>query len=172
MDKGVTVTRGELEKALWRWSGWKADQRLVDELLTVIDRYAAPASLDQARRDAQQIVQSARDEAAAVRVQVQQSSESPSDAPAPILSHPLQVAGFQDADGVLWVSLGSVPDSVTVSGERRRKCSGCGGVKPIARYRKDSKSVGGRKRRCMDCENEKRREKRANRLVGSGELQP
>lgn len=40
------VSRSEIEAALWKWSGWKADQRAVNELLSLVDQYAGqPAPL-------------------------------------------------------------------------------------------------------------------------------
>jgi hypothetical protein len=37
--KDRIATRSELERVLWRWSGWQADQRCVDAVLETVDAY-------------------------------------------------------------------------------------------------------------------------------------
>lgn len=90
-----TVNRDDIEKALWKWSGWQADQRSVDTILGLVDQYK--------------------------------------------------------------------PGAVTVQlpTEKRRRCSQCGAVKPIDRFKPDYKGRGGRRAQCRDCENARRRERRA-----------
>jgi hypothetical protein len=119
---------------LWEWSGWKADQRAVDAVLQVVDRYAAGHSA---------------------------TPEPPSAVPEQRTRYAVPLNGYLDTDGLLWVRVGNVPDHAEPVETRTRKCNLCGGVKPLTRYRKDRKSRGGRKARCMDCDNTKRRNQAA-----------
>lgn len=64
------TTRDDIEAALWQWSEWRADQRRVDAVLSLVDEYGAPADtamaqqvLAQAHGDAARIRQAARAEA-------------------------------------------------------------------------------------------------------------
>lgn len=60
-ETGIPVTRDEVERAVWTFTGWQLGQELVDELMNVIDAYALEldmpsfeAALDQRLGMAQQ----------------------------------------------------------------------------------------------------------------------
>ena len=169
----MTVTRDDVQQGLWRWSGWKADQRLVDEMLALVDGYAATGqqaaddSLAQARREAEQIVQSAKDEAAVIQSAVQQTPERPSDGLKLIPAPNVPLEFYRDDDGVVWLRLGIDGVESPEGQERTRKCSTCRGVKSIIRFSRDRNSRGGRKAQCKDCENFNRRANRANKRANS-----
>lgn len=172
-----SVGRDGVEKALWRWSGWKADQVIVDELLTVIDRYTraevakaggpsvVPSSspLPGAQRAAEQLLADARKEAqrivaeAAAQIPVQRSDERPAKGlkAAPWLSDTL--TPYRAEDGTVWLRIGSVPTVATPSTGETKRCTKCRGVKPLARFRKDKTGRGKLRAQCMDCENTARR---------------
>lgn len=63
------TTRDDIEAALWQWSEWRADQRRVDAVLSLVDRYGTPADAQGARvladahAEAARIRQAARAEA-------------------------------------------------------------------------------------------------------------
>lgn len=136
------VDRSDIEAALWQWSGWKADQRSVDALLTLIDQYAAVA-------------------AAGAEPDPRGAGHWQADL-TPLSVATLPLRGFTDADGELWLCMGSIPER-PVPAERTRKCSQCGAVKEFVRYRPDPRSRGGRKGVCRDCENTRRRAKEAEK---------
>lgn len=141
MTEKDIATRSDVEAELWRWSGWKADQHSVDALLAVVDRYAHGEPVHDLE------------------------PEPPESPPADLVAvpwHTLPIRSFRDPDGLVWVCLGAVP---TAPVERTRKCTGCGAVKRLDRYKLDPASRGGRKTRCRDCENLRRRQY----LAGSGE---
>jgi hypothetical protein len=174
------ATRDDVEAALWRWSGWKADQRSVDALMTVVDQWvgsiqpsdpgaaqAAAEILEQARREAAQIVQSAHDEAAVVQSPTQESEQS----------HPRNlkrfaaaigaVRAYKDSKGAVWVRIGP---AVEAELDGTRTCTGCQETKPISKFRLDSHGKGGRRSRCSDCDNAYNRERRAKKRQAAKEV--
>lgn len=164
------ATRDDIEAALWRWSGWQADQRSVDELLGLIDQYAQAPTVPRAarvtdevlaaaRREAEQIVQSARDEIAIMR----RTAERPPDGMKRLAPGIVPVETYKDADGAIWVRL-TAPVSTTPPGTRR--CRGCGVTKPMIMFRKDKSCTNGYRHQCKECENAGRRNRHAhNRLL-------
>lgn len=178
----------DVEATLWRWSGWKADQRSVDAVLEVVERHvrskveaaravgarqpsvtlvgaqrAAEDLLAQARNEAAQIVQSARDEAAALQGPVQKSPERPAEGlkSAPWIAAVL--TPYQGSDGTVWLRIGSNLNIATSDGESRRRCTRCEGTKPITRFSRDPKGRNGRRLICKDCENAGRRDREARK---------
>lgn len=145
------VTREDIEAELWRWSEWRADQRGVDAVLSRVDQYKLTVSdvtasvdqlLAQARNEAAQIVQSAKEEAAAV-------------APPPALCLGCQAA-INEAIAKREARQGKrlrVP-------ETDRKCSCCARVKGIDRFNRDVKARNGRKPQCKECEAVQRADRR------------
>lgn len=154
------VNRDDIEKMLWRWTEWKANQRAVDAVMGIIDQYteakvsasrtagnrtgwpgqqdaerAAVELLEQARTEAAQILQSARDQAAVRPVEpvmgVCRYRE-----PEPASEAPKAVRRPAAAD----------PDETT------RTCTRCKVEQDIEQFHKDVKSRGGRKARCVSCE--------------------
>ena len=170
-------SREEVEALLWRWSGWQADQRGVDEVLDAIDRHVRakveasrvagtrqPSQdvvatgrliIDDAHQAAAGILESARQEGERI---VQEASAHPMAKPADVSALPLE--GFQDAEGVLWVKLGPVQ---VADEEIRRKCTRCREVKDIEKFRPDTKAKGQRRTVCRSCENVGRRARDAAR---------
>lgn len=161
------ATRDDIEGALWRWSEWRADQRGVDEVMALIDRYAeavspgaeraADAVLAHARREAEQIVQSARDEAAVLRIDQATPPQPPSTALVELDPTNVTTAVWQDARGAVWVRLVVDPK---VTGQTTATCTGCGVSKALLMFRPDSSTPNGRRGQCRDCENAKRRARR------------
>lgn len=142
------VNRDGIESALWRWSGWKADQVLVDALLDHVDRYKVTAPdadpivrriVDQAHNEAERIVEAARAAAEAMR-------------PPPALCMGCQAA----------VSEAQAKREATVRKKRvrvpetDRRCADCKAVKGIDRFNRDVKARNGRKPMCKDCEADRR----------------
>lgn len=156
--KTEQATREDVEAALWRWSGWKADQRNVDAVLDVVDGYV------QRKVMASGIAATRQPEPKTVETQLQGAVETAAVRPVEPLRHvpvdSLPLATYQDAQGGLWVRLATL-DVVIETTERTRVCSKCGGVKPISRFNRDRNSRAGRKMQCKDCENAARRAHRA-----------
>jgi len=167
------ATRADLERALWWWSGWRADQPSVDALLELIDRYAVPARRDEAatilaraRNEAAQIVQSARDEAALVQTVVHEGAQRPPDGLRRLAPGAVPVEAFTDAAGAVWVRVTAPrPDAPT----GHRKCRGCGLVKMMAGFQRDPKCKDGYRYVCSVCYNAARREREGKkRKVSQG----
>jgi hypothetical protein len=129
------VTRTDVEKTLWMASGWQADQRYVDTVMAKVDAYAAgapePAGVDMA---------AVSDQAQEILDQARAEAE-----------RIVAMARFEAS-----VLGASVDDP-----NRRRKCSTCGAVKPGERFGRDSRSVGGRRKQCKDCDNVTKRKRYA-----------
>lgn len=154
MTVTVQVGRADVEAALWRWSGWKAEQQGVDAILKLIAEYHLGApDLDpliedimaQARSDAMQIIAAARKEADAMR-------------PPPALCPSCTAAGEQAAAERRARTYGA-KKRIRVP-ETDRKCRDCGIVKGIDRFNRDVKSRNGRKAQCKECEAGQRKERR------------
>lgn len=144
------IFRDDIERALWRWSEWRADQRGVDEVMMLVDQYAGQSvtvDLDSARREAAQIVQSAQDEAAAIRLAMPSAGAATGQTP---------VVTYRDARGDVWVRL---PPSQEEARAGVNVCTACGQAKRILYFRRDVKAANGRRSQCRDCENAKRRER-------------
>lgn len=156
--KTEQATREDVEAALWRWSGWKADQRNVDAVLKVVDGYV------QRKVSASGIAATRQPEPKPVETLLQGAVETDAARPAePLRRVPLEsvpAMSYRDAEGALWIRLATL-DEITETAERTRVCSKCHGVKPIARFHRDRNSRGGRKMMCKDCENTARRAHRA-----------
>lgn len=128
-------------------------------MLSVVDLYAAGRDnpdtgadqaahdlLTQARHEADQIVQSARDEAA----QLKGREPAPGVLePDPALRIPMR--GYKDASGAVWLCLGTIPTKVIDLTETERACTRCGETKPIDQYHLDVKGRNGRRARCASC---------------------
>jgi hypothetical protein len=160
----LVVNLDDIERALWRWSEWRADQRGVDAILGLVQRYggtdhdqAAADTLECARREAAQIVQSARDEAAAIQTAVHETAERAASGMKRVSMAAIAADAYRDGEGAVWVRLGVLPDLPDEPLSGTRKCSQCGAVKKLSRYRKDKSSRGGRRAQCADCENAGRR---------------
>lgn len=174
--------RDDVEKALWRWSGWKADQRGVDTILEVVDQYvrgqveraggnpnpmvgaqrAAEKLLTDAREEASRIIEQAQQQAT-VQIPAQKGSVLPADGLkcAPWVSS--SITPYQAPDGMLWLRISAAPVDKPVQNDGTRKCTKCMKTKPIARFNRDNKGKAGRKAHCMDCENAARREREFNK---------
>lgn len=176
------ATRSDIEKALWQWSGWQADQRGVDALLSLIDRYAATgrgpvltvdgvvATADEilacARHEADQIVQSARDEAAVIQQAVQRAAGQP---PADLRARPADDVAFtayQAPDGSVWVNLGISPSAPEELDPGMQRCTNCRFARKLAMFRTDKSVKSGRRSLCRDCENAARRFRTAQKRKG------
>lgn len=201
------VSRSEIEAALWKWSGWQADQRAVDELLTLVDQYAAhpapchvndwqgrpvpvgadcqhaepvqpgPWSFDDlpdAERERFLKLMKARETAAYQRGQdaaLKDGAPRPVDGQSGGQTTDVIVEGYRDADGGLWVRVGAVRERMARASNKWKTCRTCAKDKPLSRFRRDAsiKSADRNQLRaeCKDCENEKRRNKRANKKQGT-----
>jgi hypothetical protein len=110
------ITRSDIEAALWAWSGWKADQRSVDELLLLVDRYRpvpdAPTVLEEARREAARIVDKARSDAALLLASPELAQE-----PAPVLRTCVSCGEDKPLSRFRLTGKGD--------GNRRRQCGHC-----------------------------------------------
>lgn len=135
------VTRDDIEAALWRWSGWKADQVLVDALLDHVDRYVTGDVVELARTEAAQILQSARDEAEAMR---------PPPAICPSCEAAIAEAKAARETAAATAAKKRIPRQRVPETDRR--CQDCERVKGIDRFNKDVKARNGRKPMCKDCE--------------------
>ncbi len=137
MTASRQVTRDDIERALYRWTEWRVDQRGIDEIMSLVDRLAPvlvePADTDMPTRRAAK------------------------------LSTAVSAEAYRAPGGALWLRLGDLPDELTDVVGETRQCSWCRGVKAITRFRKDKASKGGRRARCQDCENSATREREANK---------
>ncbi len=132
----------EVEKAIWAASGWQADQRYVDTVLSTVERYAkAPAEPE-------------RMTTAAPAVPVSQ-------APAVSLT-PMRT--YQDADGHLWVCMGAAEAPKT---GRKKVCTDCGTRKPIDSFRTYARDRSVHRPLCRECENRRKRERHAAIVKGA-----
>lgn len=166
---GIT-TRDDIEAALWRWSGWRAEQPAVDDLLRLIDQYARRADtgaqraaddvLARARIEAAQIVQSARDEAAAIQSAARKSPERPSLTLTEMDPAGVSTDVWRDARGAVWVRIVSTP---AITGERTKRCTACKVVKGELLFRPDARAGGGRRAQCRDCENDRIKKRRTKK---------
>jgi hypothetical protein len=174
----ANVELGDVEQMLWRWTGWKAEQRAVDAVLETVKQYgrsqagqvngdplagaqsAADLLLADARDQARKILMSARDEATVIKL-TKSNRERPSDdlKEAPWVSASL--TPYQSPDGTVWLRVGHVLGTGAGISEERRRCTKCGGTKPITRFSRDAKSRNGYKAQCKDCENVSRRARHA-----------
>lgn len=154
MTVTLQVSRADVEAELWRWSGWTAEQRSVNAVLKLVDKYKlGAADLDpliedimaQARSDAMRIVATARSEAEAMRLP-------------PALCPSCTAAGEQ-ATAERKARTYGAKKRVRVP-ETDRKCRDCGIVKGIDRFNRDVKSRNGRKAQCKACESDQRAERR------------
>lgn len=156
--KEQATCREDIERALWRWSEWQADQLRVDALLGLIDQYKLTADvldpfladiMAQAAADADQITAAARREAETMR-------------PPPALCPGCEAAvkGAQASHQ----ERANKPDRRRGKRPRvpetDRKCRDCGIVKGIDRFNRDVKSRNGRKAQCKQCEAGQRAERR------------
>jgi hypothetical protein len=132
----MPITRDEIEAALWRWSGWRADQRGVDDILGMVERYADPVRS-----------QAVDGGPACVR------ETAPADLSA-LGRTEVTSTVFVDARGTLWVRLEPDP---AANGEPLRVCTCCLKPKNLLQYRADTSAPEGRRTQCRDCENAKRR---------------
>jgi hypothetical protein len=135
------VSRDDVEAALWQWSGWQADQRLVDELLDVIDRY----------------VQSA----------IPRPAQAMRPAPAPVRRAPVVKAAPVVRPAVVKVR---VAEPVDPSLDTPRKCTQCGFTMALRQFNRDVKSRGGRKAQCKICENINRGRRRLAKKAKAAEV--
>lgn len=164
------VDIGDVERALWSWSGWRADQRGVDAVLEVVRRYgetgakrAAQDILAQARREAEQIVQSARDEVAAQKaVQKPATRRVGGLGHAPRYTTPIKVTPRPRAV--------PQPPREADEPETHRTCSRCRKTKAIDLFNRDRKSHKGRKAQCKWCESERRKERRDQKRADTREM--
>lgn len=168
---GGIASRDDIEASLWRWSEWRADHRGVAEVMAIIDQQLGQAMAEAervaadvlacARREADQIVQSARDEAAVMGATKTPECRSEDFDLVPRSVIPSDI--HQDADGVLWLRLGVDVSNVLMAAETTRKCSRCKVVKRITAFPMDVKSRDGRKARCRACESDTRKRDRSNK---------
>lgn len=161
-----TVGRHDIEAALWKWSGWMADQRAVDAVLDLVDRYAqaapaASAPLPCAYEDPEPKV---------TQTSVQGILERPVQDGSLVYAPQLTAEAYRDPDGVLWLRLGSLPANLAENLERTRKCTRCGNVQPIAWFNRDCKSRNGRKAECKKCESKTRADRRRRKNGTSEEI--
>lgn len=180
----MTVTRDTVEQKLWAWTAWQADQRSVDDVMGVVDQAMASggrapgpdgradAVLAEARNEAAQIVQAARDEAAAIQAETLRLGERPPAGLTPVPRDRVPLDVHRDADGVLWLRLGPSAEPMPGDLEKTRRCTRCRGVKVITRFSRDARSRAGRKAMCKDCENVARRERYMTRTSVSQEEGP
>lgn len=175
-----TAIRGEIERALWRWSEWRADQRGVDEVMTLVDQWvwnvrretstdaavpepepsreraaqAAAEILACARNEANHLVQTAREQAATLY----QTSVRPFGDLVQVSMAGSSTTAYRDARGTLWVQLDPGP---RLMGDAERICTSCRIPKRLLQFRADKRGQEGRRSQCRDCENDKRRARRA-----------
>lgn len=161
------VTRDDIEQALWRWTGWTADQSKVEDVLSLIDRLVesgqgrravatvqreAQDILARAREEAELIVQTMQDEAIK-RAAVQKISERPHKGYIRAPAWDLPAEAYRDQDGALWVRIEASAD---VLAEGMRRCPQCQATKHASHYRRDRNSLS-RRKVCRVCENSNRR---------------
>lgn len=141
----MAITRDDIEAALWRWSGWQADQRAVDDILGMVERYAGTGRVR------------------TTDVGPARTHEATSPAPEYLGVTDVTATVYTDPRGVLWVRLDPDP---AVSGEPPRICTACLKSKRVLEFRADYGRPDGRRTQCRDCENEKRRirTKRKNKV--------
>jgi hypothetical protein len=137
------ATRSDIERALWFWSGWKADQRCVDALLEVIDRYAAG--------DQQTMPPSPEPE------------EQPAGPLTEVVVEGISTKAYRDPRGAVWVRLDTQP---VPWNKDERPCTLCKQTKPVLQFRKDARATNGRRAQCRECENGKARMRRAAKHKG------
>lgn len=156
----TVVTLDDIERAAWRLSGWRVEQRSLDELLGLIRQCMGaptpaevPELLTAARNEAAQIVQAAREEAALL-------SPGPPDGLRRMANSSVSTEVYKAPDGALWVRLTEATETAVAG---HRKCRTCGRVKPLARFRRETKGKENRRHQCHDCANAAKRERTARK---------
>lgn len=171
------VSPADVERLVWRLSGWQVDQRSLDVLLTSVQQYArwcaetgsvaewvpaGPPPEDAAPEQAPQ-------EAAQGGVEPSGQDAGAQEAPTPVAG---AQTGAQDGAGmlaegayVLTVTRIARPERAAdvprADGvESVRTCRKCGVSYPITSFHRDKTSRGGRKTACIPCENMRRRDER------------
>lgn len=182
------VSRADIEAALWKWTGWQADQRAVDDVLTLVDQYTdalpchdsdrqvetvrvvQPWSFDdlpEAARSSFRNLVKAKEATAYKRGWEDARKEAavrPEEGPMGGHTTDVLVEGYRGADGGLWVRLGTLHQTLAEASSEWKTCTKCGDRKPEHRFRKATGSRHtGRRAECRDCENEQRRTNRANK---------
>lgn len=134
----VQVSRADIERMCWVLSGWRVEQRAVDELLAAIDAHIQGAGGPQTGVQAPcgGCLASCEGEP------VDGPQEGTEPAPAP---EPVRVRTVYAAD----------PE------ERVRTCRKCKITYAIETFSRDRTSPGGRKTACTPCENKRKREHKA-----------
>jgi hypothetical protein len=168
------VTRDDIEQALWRWTGWTADQRKVDDVLSLVDRlvssdnhaqapdvqHEAEQIIARAREEAEQVVRGMRDEAM-LHSALQKTVSSPRKGFVRAPSWDLPAEAFRDHDGALWVRIEAAPG---VLAEGSKPCTQCGAVKQATHFRREKNSAT-RRKQCRDCENSNRRARSKSKVT-------
>jgi len=130
----ATVTREDVERAAWAASGWSRPQAAVDELLAAVDAYVCEATGGE----------SLWPDGGTLTVE------------APLVDPWEPVSEATTGEGTADV-LGPASDEPVETAT----CRGCGLVKPVDEFGRDSRLKSGRKPRCRPCLNEARRQQKA-----------
>lgn len=134
------VDLSEVEKTIWAASGWQADQRYVDTVLSTVERYAKePAEPGR--------ITTASPAAEAPAMREISASLTP-------------LRTYQDASGQLWICMGQGPTEAPKVG-RKKVCTDCGTRKPIENFRTYARDRTVHRPLCRECENRRKRERHA-----------
>lgn len=181
---GEDVTLDDVERAAHALTGWQAQQRLVDQLLDVVETYARGARAGRVPR------RLGHDQAAVRRVAAPCSRAHLDDHVCPVTvrrvevstppaldvaaanlapSEPARVIGHRNVASMTPAELLAADEAELSPAQRharlvllsgRQRCSSCEVMKPLAEFYRDKARLTGHASRCKDCANAATRARR------------
>lgn len=174
-ETGVPVSRNDVERAIWAFTGWQGGQDMVDELLAVVDAYALEMDQESYRAFAREMTMKR-----VIAVQDQEQSVDPGQAQG--ITEWLEalvkryggrsladvvgdLAGSARGQEILELARTAGPqapdttldeDGVMLAdglGNTHGTCTKCRERKPVDEFGRDATRKSGRKSRCRDCLN-------------------